>query len=263
LEKIDPIAIFGILLGLAGIIATIWIYLVSQKRPKIRYASAGISLTGGQRELFSKAVQITYDGKVVKSLTKELVCLCNKGSATLRKEDISQADPLRISFPETVGVEFIRARVVNQVSVELNPTGATVNFDFLKPNEGAWIEILHTGEPQRPEVLGTAKIHKFNITKTSSVPINSDYINRDRASWNARRRRRAIISSMVIAMGLILLLAIPFSGKLETPSTNEVPNQVALAVLAFMYLYLGMSTFLADRSKFPRSLQMGEQDISD
>ena len=86
----------------------------------------------------------------------------NAGNTTIEGKQIVEVDPLRIQMsPESNVLDVSILRVTREINAFVAGRGETANevicsFDWLDPNDGALLKILHTGE-REPRIRGTIR----------------------------------------------------------------------------------------------------------
>jgi hypothetical protein len=142
---------------------SIWFYIKGNKRPIPTATRSTRRLVGGPGQALPSNVEIRYDDKIVPRIARTLVSFWNAGNATLQGADIVDKDPLHLQYGKStkvLSVTVLRTtRSVLGVRAVASPHDARMvdlNFDYLDPQDGALIEILHTGTGS-PKLLGTIK----------------------------------------------------------------------------------------------------------
>lgn len=176
-------------------------------------------------------LEVRYRGQDVPRLTGELVYFWNAGTTTVRADDVAPGDPLRIEVPSDVdllhAVVIARTREANRSSVDDQhdpPTTVPVTFDFLDPNDGLTVHLLHTGEASRAAVKGTVM----------NAPNNGQPDRVWHATPSDMVRRSFFLTlgmaviEVLIATGLLMWL-LP---ALSIPTLPTIPIAALLMVLA-------------------------------
>jgi len=105
-------------------------------------------------------IKVLYNDDVISTLTKAEFTFWNAGRETIRKEDIAEADPLRIEFKngKILNVILKKSNNYNNATFIVNETKDTVflSFDYLDRNEGLVLDILTDGIIEI-EILGKIK----------------------------------------------------------------------------------------------------------
>jgi hypothetical protein len=109
-------------------------------------------------------ITVLFRKKKVERLTKTHIILWNSGKATVKGENIVGDDPLRLQFDKDAEVLSVRVVTVTRNSIKfaanINPDASNevlCSFDYLDEQDGATVEVLHTGEERYPEVLGSIR----------------------------------------------------------------------------------------------------------
>lgn len=163
LAKNPWLTISSVLVGIVGLILAIGFYLKSRKMKIPCYASRSINVV---RDLISKfeTLEIRYSGATIENLTITKLAFWNAGQETINNSDIASADPLLVRAKEEY--KILDAKVIyarnapNQFSIALEESQKllSLSFDYLDREEGAVIQIIHTGtENDHIEVSGTIK----------------------------------------------------------------------------------------------------------
>ncbi|VVQ30700.1 hypothetical protein [Pseudomonas fluorescens] len=155
---------FGSLLGIISFIAAIVFYFWSRKRTSLGYVHMGEHLLGSASDALPSAIVVQYNGMSIPRLTKSVLIFWNSGENTVLGSDIVTTDPLRFHVGDDgriLSIAVLQAsRSVNDFS--FLPTGnstheAAFNFNFLDPNDGVVVEILHTSTDRIPRIKGTLR----------------------------------------------------------------------------------------------------------
>jgi len=98
-------------------------------------------------------ISVSYKGQAVKRISSTLVWFWNAGRRPLKREDLPATQPLEIQLEDgdesreilDVVVRRVSRQAIGFAASKCGPSGVTVTFDFMDQNDGAAIEILHTG----------------------------------------------------------------------------------------------------------------------
>jgi hypothetical protein len=154
------------LIGIVGIflavLMTTWTFLKSIKRPAPMATMTKQHLVGGPGQSLPSDINILYNNQPVSNITRTLVRFWNAGSTTLEGSAVATRDPLRFEYDDpttkVLAANIVRvARDANGVIANINPSNTKrvdFGFDFMDRQEGAMIEIFHTGGDV-PRVFGT------------------------------------------------------------------------------------------------------------
>lgn len=108
-------------------------------------------------------VEIVFRGKSIPHVMKTSAAIWNCGNTTIKSDQIVDTDPLRISFsPDTEVLDasiLSTTRRVNEFKVQKKvgpPNEVECTFDYLDPNDGVIVNVLHTGD-ENVKILGTIR----------------------------------------------------------------------------------------------------------
>lgn len=156
----------GWAIGLMAIIAAWVFYRRSKIQARLVYQQRALRLLDAGSEGFPvpDEVEIFFKGAKVPRLVVTQIVIWNAGNATIRGEDLVQSDPLRFTFSGDSRVLRVRvlnvSRSVNDLKAETHPSESnvvTLRFDYLDENDGAVLEVLHTGEGRFSAARGSIK----------------------------------------------------------------------------------------------------------
>ena len=166
LEEITNSTLFTLIafiLTFMSVVLAILFYYRSQIIKLPHYARTGETLIE-ENIIQHKPIKVLFQDKPVERLTKTYLALWNKGRATIRSEDLTQEDPLRL-VPE-VGTTILATEILfqnrpaNKIQLVPDPISSrvTIEFDFLDYNNGVIIVVYHTGSSFRGvDLVGTVK----------------------------------------------------------------------------------------------------------
>ena len=133
-----------------GIFLAIFFYLKGKKEQKPTFSIRSFNLV----KEFSKkitSIELLHFGEKVENLTITKVAFWNDGDKPIRKDDIAAADPLKIVVDNKY--EIFEADILDGTTnaatqfelVKKDNKSRLITFDFLSHNEGAIIQIAHSG----------------------------------------------------------------------------------------------------------------------
>ena len=146
---------WGNVLGVIGIVLTvIGLYLSFKgwKRKKPTYVIRSNNIFSGlEHTIPDVEVKFPGYGSPVKALTVTKIAFWNAGTETINRQDVVKYNPL--SLRAKSGVVILSVSVIertisfNKLECGFNRerTEATITFDYLDHNEGALIQIFHSG----------------------------------------------------------------------------------------------------------------------
>lgn len=150
----------GLVLGVAGILFAVWTYLKTREVRQALYRIKSENIIGGPNPEFESRIEIRCDSVVIPRVTKTTVWFWNGGNRTIRRDDISKSDPIRIKLPD--GAQVIEAKIsgmttpANSAGLEAISSNRIIpSFEFLDGRQGFACEILHTALPTDVSMAGT------------------------------------------------------------------------------------------------------------
>ena len=197
---------------------------------------------------------VTFKGSVVERLTKTILIFWNNGTEVIDGKDIVASDPIEIAFYS--GDNILSYRILkrtkdaNKVIVDkswLSDNALLLSLDYLDPNDGVVLEIIHDSEEKYPKITGTIKGLPKGFVDQGEVYENE--------ATKIRKRRR--MYSLTIAMGLAMLI-IGFVPSDIFFTTKRPPSSALFIILGI--LYAGVPAFLLwfHRGKYPKQLEIVE-----
>ena len=202
-------------------IAAAYFYRKSRRVKRLCYAVTTANLIQDYSSKLS-GLKIEYKGKNPSSLSVSKIVIWNDGNETINRADIAEADPLRIMIER--GVELLDASFVGIIEpgnqFVLDP-GLLVSFNYLDKDDGATIQLVHTGTPESTIIF-------YGRIKGSGIPVRLQFgPNTTLENVGGRLLNIALLS------GLPIVVAFAFS----------VPT-VELIGSAIFILLLGSSVLL-------------------
>ena len=250
----------GVSIGIVGIVLTI----KSQSRSSLSYQFQSLELIVKSKRILSKGIEILFDGKPVKSLTKTYIVLWNSGKKTIYGDSIVSDDPLRIEFDKNAQVLQTRIiklnRKVNKFEVKIRKKSTNIidyNFDYLDPGDGVTVEILHTYKKNCFKIRGTIKelpngiknLGKFYIPEIDSEKTVSSTIS----------KIGIIFSNIsVISAGLffsIMSISSSPESKFVVVDAYIVLSSIIILMISYPYYWW------THRRRFPKALAVSDTDL--
>jgi len=239
-------------------------YVLSRQRSIISYRARGVRLLGHAESKLPKEVSVQYRGSDIPRLTRSVVVLWNDGEKTISGADIVKEDPIRIDTGDDssiVACTLLKAaRPVLQASCQQSTQDSrtvVVSFDFLDPNDGLVVELLHTGRERYPVVRGT-------VRGIPQGPKNRGRVLAQKLP-GARMpfmRSRRMFGVFVIAVGVLISFSgviFNYLGQQESTAKAAVPKYALLSAGA-LYVVLGFIILLMLRRRYPQILHCEEME---
>lgn len=252
---------FGSAVGLVGIGAALLTYLFSRQRKRISYSYSGRTLLGANHQDLPEEISVTYEGRQINKLSRIVFIFWNSGEKIVVGDDIVRADPVRFDFGEE-GV-ILSASVISQsrpvigaqVKISDHNDMVFIDFDFLDPNDGVVIEVLHSGPRGEFSIYGTVKglpkgLTDMGKTLRMSEGIFTAGISRAVSGMFATRN----LGWMSIFFGGVFSCAALFlPAEVWTRKVDAAPAAL-IGSMAAIYLASGLFILYVTRRKYPKSL---------
>jgi hypothetical protein len=263
------IGVIGIILGIIGIFS----YRVSKSIAKPSYQKSSLRLIGRDEDNLPQDVKVTYKGNEVDRLTKTTLTIWNNGTETLDGSDVVESDPLYISFE--ANDKILSYKILKKTkdansfvlkNCDNGPNKLRFEFEYLDPNDGVVIELLHDSEKRYPEFSGTIK----------GLP--SGFVDQGRVLQKKRnnlkgplkvlldRPKLVFVTALVFGLALTIFGLLPqeardfIVGFLSESSTQKSIEQQPIFFIVIGVLYTSMPAFMlwARRKKYPKQLDVTE-----
>jgi len=163
LREIVQHPLFGITSLAVSIILAYIFYRLGRRDKKPCWSAKNNNLIRG----FSKELpnlDVKYLGQSVENLSVSKIVFWNAGSETIRGEDIADADPISIVPLNNATLLDVKLLEHNSnpsrflISTKPDMTAAFVKFDFVDKNQGAVVQVIHTGTSAKDvSLIGTIK----------------------------------------------------------------------------------------------------------
>lgn len=163
LEFID-IGWLGLLISLTSIFFAWYFYKKSRKVASAAYMKDSYMIIGSRVGGLPQNVSVIFNETKVERLTKTTIVFWNDGTDVLHGKDIVDKFPLKVTFNK--GEQILDAKIIKcskdandfRISIDLKePFSARVFFDYLDPNDGVVIELLHDSSVKYPSFEGIIK----------------------------------------------------------------------------------------------------------
>jgi hypothetical protein len=155
------IAALGIVIGT---IVALVIYRASVVGARPVYHRRSFRVIGFNKDEFMQNVEILYRDKHVDRLTRTTVIFWNAGKKIIYGSDIVADDAVRCELsPDARALEvrvIKHTRDANKFTAVIDDNSQNrviLSFDYLDPQDGAVLELLHTDSVRDPAVKGTIR----------------------------------------------------------------------------------------------------------
>jgi hypothetical protein len=262
-------------LGILGILAAVVFYIRSRKNSRLSFQRDEIAIIGGSEAAFPKEVTISFADSPVDRVTATRYVIWNSGNTTLSGAQIVQSDPLRLELKsdgKVLRVSILRvSRPVNAAWLKPREAGANIvdiGFDYLDPNDGLAIEVLHTGPRSDLNLHGTLRGLPSGATDWG------------RAAWYFDRRLRQMpfpfnmsikfviwISFLFGLLAVIAAIMIPslfqlFPSLAENKASDPTSVRWPILFVGITYISLPGLLLWLKRRRYPPCLEPNQEKNS-
>lgn len=259
---VNPLTtLISILIGIVGVVASFIFYFKGKQIKKLKIELKSINLLKNSIENI-KGLNIEFLGNSIPNLTVTKLALWSDGNHSIYKKDIASADPLSINALNNTS--FLEVKIIyfknkyNLITTTLfeNNKQVIINFDFLDYEDGAVIQILHTGSSSNDiEVSGT--IIGGKIMK--KFPIKKNFSSKLFLKFSNKKPSPRFLGYTTMFIGFFTL----FSGIFFYYKKTVIPlvSPFEPMVLLFTGLIYSTSGYYLSRKKTPKGFESFEEGI--
>jgi hypothetical protein len=254
----------GTAIGVLSIIVAVVIYRASAIGARPVYYRRSFRVIGFNEDEFMQNVEILYRGKHVDRLTRTRVIFWNAGKKIIYGSDIVADDAVRCELsPDALALEvrvIKHTRDANKFTAIIDDNSQNrviLSFDYLDPQDGVVVELLHTDSVPDPVVKGTIRGVPKGLLDLGS---NFDFADplRRRATGPLK-----IFFIIVLIAGFICIIvgAGAFDGLLKLKLTDNpepiwFPTRLFVLISGVVYVMLGAFVLFGIRRRYPRTLTL-------
>lgn len=149
----DPVyVLFSNILSLFATLFSFWMYFYDFKRKVLSHASSTYQIIRNSKTSLND-IEVTYKGEKVNALAVTNFVIWNSGNKLIEGSDIASAAPLCIQAIDGSKILSVKITDVVEPSNKFTISDCFVSdnmihiaFDYVDSNEGAVIQVLHTGD---------------------------------------------------------------------------------------------------------------------
>jgi hypothetical protein len=248
----------GSLIGLAGVISAVVVYLLTRQRTRLGFSYFGEHLLGSSSDSLPQGITVQYAGITIPRLTRSVIVLWNCGENTLLGDSIVKKDQLRFCVREggrILSIQVVKAsRDVNEFVFSPPPPNpeneAIFTFNYLDKNDGVVVEILHTSADKRPSIKGTLRGLPNGLREFGQM-------SRRPQKRTLLARFNSVISTWVpITLGGLMGLLAVFAPVESFFVFGSTESSSILFALSAAYMGLGALSLFSSRRKYPKALHV-------
>ncbi len=225
--------------------------------------------------VFGKEIKLEYNNEIISTLSITQIIIWNKGGSPIRKGDISEEIKLCVgSGSKVLKCEVVKyTRPENKVNVSINDEICECidfTFDYLEPNDGATLKILHTSKETKPSFTGAVigmprgcvNLGRIS-TQESCNNISSLYDSKIEKSLYvvACEVLRSVNYGYILMVYGIFLIPLSFSKKMDGYVGIEVVKASELypfTIAGIVLIIIGAYKVFFKRKKYPKKLTPDE-----
>ena len=258
----------GTLIAVLGIVVAFTLYRAAEIGARPVYQRRSFRLIGFNQAELPQAVEILYRGARVERLTKSRVIFWNSGKKIVHGSDIVLDDALRCELsPEALALEVQivkHTRDANKFTATIDQTcrnRVVLSFDYLDPQDGAVIEVLHTDSIRDPTIKGTIRGVPNGILDWGSTYEWSQVLPSKRSTKFVIFFMRVFpIVAVVVGLGILFASFVAtnsFLTFLDSPisSSMNFGERTLIGIVGFAYSIPGAVALWISRRRYPKALR--------
>jgi len=205
-----------------------------------------------------------YKGHSLTNLNKTTIIIWNNGNDILDKTSLLDSDPIKILLKDGCNIfnyEIIRQTnkynnlQVGRVEGKLNEL--LLSFEYLDPQDGVTIEILHDSTDKYPTISGTIKGIPKGFENYGTIRKYIGEMKLFNAVYGVKVIYIAYISAFIGALMMIAGIIIPIDqSKHPIVKIDEIifNNPIFSIIMGVFYILPSLYIIWSKRTKYPKSL---------
>lgn len=247
------------LIAVGGIILAVIFYWRSTKNREPVFAIKSYNILADSSSKMT-GLTVNYKTEIVNNLSITKIAFWNQGRETIKRNDIPEGDPLRISIKN--GIKILDAEVISsnnpankfQISSIDNDSSVRIFFDYLDKNQGGVIQIIHTGTTSNDlsiegTVMGVGKPIKNDLDAIFSNKLSSFKISKP-------SRRLIRIIGLIFTTALSIFSIFLIIAAIISFSTFGLGMGIMYGLMTTYFYYTTV------RRIVPRELSIFEEDFN-
>ncbi|MBG3115353.1 hypothetical protein GHV30_06885 [Proteus mirabilis] len=254
----------GTVIGIIGILIAIFIYVLTRKVYKISSCHEFSNLINKNHSSLPQQISVMYDGSLVESVSSSEFVIWNSGNSVITKSALATKEPLRIEFSRKI--QLLRYQVVasnnpiNNIELKTDskyPNCILIDFDFIEKNEGARIEILHTGDKndvrEKGKLIGVKSI--FSKQKKLSRKKKKSQTTFSKKALDVILLLLSLLFPIMISLMIIYSFASP-EAFISTPRpVRDSSSPWVMRIMGFSVICVFIFQYIIHRPPYPSSLK--------
>jgi len=252
----------GTVVGFAGVALAILFYFRSKGKSRLSYQIEDFSVVGDARAKFPNELEIRFEGSAVPRVTSAVIIIWNSGDTTVNQNQIIDSDRLRLEINDG---SILRSKVLNKTreviaadSVNNSKNTVLINFEFLDPNDGFIVEVIHSGTTGDLNLHGTLKGLLNGIVKIGE---GAHY------PRTIRTKKSKFFLLFPIGLGIIAIVyglaaryITPFIHSFDSSTEIRTSPNWAAIILGVAYAAFPAILLWLGRRRYPLQLVKPKQD---
>ncbi|MGG4452358.1 hypothetical protein [Brevibacillus porteri] len=260
----------GALIGILGVLIAIYTYKRTKIGPRLVYQMSSLKIIG-KNEITPEEITIYFKGIKVLRIIKTTIIIWNSGTNSIDGKNIVKNDPLRLEFgedEEIIGASILkRTKEVNDFEITNNTEQRNVlilNFEYLDPQDGVSIEILHTDISRYPKFKGSIKGMPNGVINWGRKTDSTEIFTTTLFNTMMPKFTKHFLGIMIILGALITAFSVIVPYYFEELAkkiieSNNNPNSsifVFLFILGIFYSTLPILAIWVSRRRYPKLLNV-------
>jgi hypothetical protein len=145
--------------ALIAVLVGAYFYFKSRRVKRLGYIVTTRNLIQNASASLS-GIEVRFQGQPADNISVSKISIWNAGTDTVHGTDIAPADPLRFLISDGKLLDAIVARASQPSQFKIGQTvqGLEVSFDYLDKNQGAVVQLVHTGTSDESiQLMGSIK----------------------------------------------------------------------------------------------------------
>lgn len=251
-----------------AIAVALFLYFKAKQKKGLSYYISNNLLIDRANTENPDQIEIFFSGTKVDKLYKTLIYIWNSGNQIIKKDELNTKDPFRFEIENNKEILSIKTIKSTREVIDFNAYHEKkinfykINFDYLDPNDGAVIEVLHNGSIDdlklKGTVMGISKIKNTESNKENFFVkiVNESFIFNSTFISNTPR----IFAIIVFLIGCSMAF---FAGYLyinpETKIVTQISDGKSIFIGSLIYIAFGLIVFLSNKRQYPKNLEIKEK----
>ncbi|PQJ78275.1 hypothetical protein [Polaribacter porphyrae] len=170
--------IFGLGLGLLGIILAIYFYYKSKKKKKFYYLIDSYNIISNDAKEVNN-LEVFHKKNKISTLTISKILIWNSGNTPVFKKDLPKKNKISISSEKIFDFSLMyNSDYDSGLTLEKNKSSINVDFDYIEANKGFIIKLIHSGESSDSveiscKIIGGLPLKKVDQDYLETVSLKS------------------------------------------------------------------------------------------